>query len=228
MVEPLLTIADELERRDARAAQALDAVERLQREVDELRVDAVATSAFLAGLPAAAAAQAAEERAAGGALAGAEAALRDADAELAQLRERGSESAKLAAARAAQRARDAVEEAALRLERAGVERVRLEGEGDARRAEAEWIEGRAAGVAARLGLAHDVAPPGPGLEGSLEWAARARGELLVARAALSTERDKVVREASELVASVLGEPLAATSVAGVRERLARALRSGSA
>jgi hypothetical protein len=32
-----------------------------------------------------------------------------------------------------------------------------------------------------------------------------------------------VREATELLASVLGEPLTATAVAGVRERLARAL-----
>ena len=41
----------------------------------------------------------------------------------------------------------------------------------------------------------------------LEWASRARGDLLVAHAGLATERDKVVREATELVASVLGEPL---------------------
>jgi hypothetical protein len=59
----------------------------------------------------------------------------------------------------------------------------------------------------------------------LDWGARARGELLVVHAGLATERDKVVREATELVAGVLGEPLTAIGVAGVRERLERALGS---
>ena len=87
---------------------------------------------------------------------------------------------------------------------------------------------RRAELATQLGLAHDVLSPGPGLDGTLDWAARARGELLVSHAALAAERDMIVREASELVASVLGDPLAATSVAGVRQRLERAVGSGSA
>ena len=37
------------------------------------------------------------------------------------------------------------------------------------------------------------------------------------------ERDEVVREATELLASVLGDPQTATAVAGVREQVARAL-----
>ena len=63
--------------------------------------------------------------------------------------------------------------------------------------------------------------PGADLDGVLDWAARARGDLLVAHAGLETERDKVVREATELVASALGEPLPGKGVAGVRERLSR-------
>ncbi|HEV7133980.1 MAG TPA: hypothetical protein VGN27_09655 [Gaiellaceae bacterium] len=223
MMEPLLTIADELERRDARAAEALDAVESLQREVDELRTHAASTAAFLGELPRAVAAQEEEERAAAADRAAADTSLRNAEAELARVEERGSESAKLAGARAARHARDALDAAVLRLERAGAERERLRQEGVAREQEAARLEARAAELASRLGIAHDVAPPGPGLDGALEWAARARGELLVAHAGLATERDKVVREASELVASVLGEPLAATSVAGLRDRLGRAL-----
>jgi chromosome segregation ATPase len=223
MMEPLLTIADELERRDARAAEALDAVESLQREVDELRTHAASTAAFLGELPRAVAAQEEEERAAAADRAAADTSLRNAEAELARVEERGSESAKLAGARAARHARDALDAAVLRLERAGAERERLRQDGAAREQEAARLEARAAELASRLGIAHDVAPPGPGLDGALEWAARARGELLVAHAGLATERDKVVREASELVASVLGEPLAATSVAGLRDRLGRAL-----
>jgi chromosome segregation ATPase len=226
-LEPLLAIAEDLERRDARAAEALLEVERLQREVDELRTHAAATAAFLRELPAAVAVQEAEERAAREALVRAEAALRDADAELARLEQKGSESARLDAARTAQRARGALDDATLRVERARRDSEQLELEEAERRAAAERLERRAAELAARLVLAHAAAPPGPGLEGALDWAARARGELLVAHAGLATERDKVVREASELVAGVLGEPLAATSVAGVRTRLARALGSGS-
>ena len=72
-------------------------------------------------------------------------------------------------------------------------------------------------------LVRDVPPPSPGLEGALAWASRARGELLLERSALATERDTLVREASELLASVLGEALTTTGVAGVRARLERAL-----
>jgi chromosome segregation protein len=227
-VEPLLQIAEDLERRDERAAEALRQVEGLQHEVDELRTHGDATASLLGELPAALAAQQAEERAAGEALPEAEAALRAAEAELARAQEKGGESGRLAAARAAEHARATLEEATLWLERARQELARLEREQAEQRGEAERLERRASELATRLGLAHDVAPPGPGLDGALEWAARARGELVVAHAGLATERDNVVREASELVASVLGEPLASTSVADARARLARALGSGSA
>jgi hypothetical protein len=52
---------------------------------------------------------------------------------------------------------------------------------------------------------------------------QARGALLVEHSGLAREREAVVREASELLGSVLGDPLAATSVAGLRNRLERAL-----
>jgi hypothetical protein len=70
---------------------------------------------------------------------------------------------------------------------------------------------------------HDVPPPATGLEGALEWASRARGALLLEHSGLARERDAVVREASELLGSVLGEPLISTAVAGVRDKLERAL-----
>ena len=62
-------------------------------------------------------------------------------------------------------------------------------------------------------------PPERGLDGLADWGARAHAAVFVARSGLETERGRVVREASELAASVLGDPLAATSVAGIRERL---------
>ena len=62
-----------------------------------------------------------------------------------------------------------------------------------------------------------------GLDDVLEELSERRGALLVEHSNLARERDAVVREASELLGSVLGDPLAATSVAGLRERLQRAL-----
>lgn len=62
-----------------------------------------------------------------------------------------------------------------------------------------------------------------GLDDMLEELSQRRGALLVEHSNLARERDAVVREASELLGSVLGDPLVATSVAGLRERLQRAL-----
>jgi hypothetical protein len=63
--------------------------------------------------------------------------------------------------------------------------------------------------------------PAPGLAGTIGWGDRAHAALFVVRGGLDTERERVVREANELAASALGEPVSATSVAGVRERLER-------
>jgi hypothetical protein len=62
-----------------------------------------------------------------------------------------------------------------------------------------------------------------GLDATLEALSHRRGALLVEHSNLVRERDAVVREASELLGSVLGDPLTSTSVAGLRERLERAL-----
>ena len=62
-----------------------------------------------------------------------------------------------------------------------------------------------------------------GLAATLEELSQRRGALLVEHSNLVRERDAVVREASELLGSVLGDPLASTSVPGLRERLERAL-----
>ena len=121
-------------------------------------------------------------------------------------------------------ARDALRDAERWVVDASLARQRLEEEGAARRAEAAALEGRAAGLSPRV---HDVPPPATGLEGALEWASRARGALLLEHSGLARERDAVVREASELLGSVLGEPLISTAVAGVRDKLERALEGGA-
>jgi hypothetical protein len=224
-VEPLLRIVDELERRDEDAAAALHEIEELQREVDETRARGAAIADFLAGFPGALAAREAEERAADESRAGAAEALADAEAALAEAEQRGREDARLAAERTVQHARDTLRDAEHRVERAHAERERLVLEEQEQRAAADRLVIETEPLAGRLAANPRIAtePPGQGLDGVLEWTSRARGDLLVAHAGLDTERDKVVREATELVASALGEPLPGKGVAGVREQLVRSI-----
>jgi hypothetical protein len=224
-VEPLLLIVDELERRDEDAAAALHAIEELQREVDETRSRGAAIADFLAGFPGALVAREAEERAADESRAGAAAALAEAEAALAEVEQRGREDARLAAERTVQHARDTLRDAEHRVERAHAERERLVVEEQERRAAADRLVLETEPLARMLAASPRIAtePPGPGLDGVLEWTSRARGDLLVAHAGLATERDKVVREATELVAGALGEPLPGNGVAGVRELLMRSI-----
>ena len=217
-VETLLSFAEGLERRDADVAHALLEVERFQREVEELRVHGTAAVTLLASLPSALTELDVDERAAAAEQLEADAAARDAEAALQRARK---DDERLAAERSLQRARDRARSAERWVAQIHDERARLEAEGEARRAESMLLAARAAELAP---LVRDVPPPSPGLEGALAWASRARGELLLERSALATERDTLVREASELLASVLGEPLTTTGVAGVRDRLERALQ----
>jgi chromosome segregation ATPase len=215
--DSLLSFAEELERRDVVAAQALTDVERLQVEVEELRAHTAAAAAFLHAFPTALAECVADERAAIGACDQAEVTVHAAE----QVVEHAEkEQQRLDAERALQRARADLHAAEFWVAQAREAHAELEREGAARRDEAESLARRAVELAPRV---RDVPMGSPDLDGALEWASRARGALLLERAALARERDEVVREATELLASVLGDPLTATGAAGVRERLARAL-----
>jgi hypothetical protein len=215
--DSLLSFVEELERRDAVVAQALTDVERLQVEVEELRANAAAAAAFLDAFPAALAERAADERAAIGARDQAEETVHAAE----QLVERAEkDQQRLEAERALQQARDDLHAAEFWVTQTRETHAELEHDGAARRIEAEGLAQRAVERATRV---RDVPAGSPDLGGALEWASRARGALLLERSGLARERDEIVREATELLASVLGDPLTATAVAGVRERLARAL-----
>jgi hypothetical protein len=81
----------------------------------------------------------------------------------------------------------------------------------------------AASLAGRERLAAEAgAPPAAGLGGVVAWAVAARAAVFVARSGGIREREAVVREANELAAAVLGEPVAGASVASVVARLGRA------
>ena len=216
-VDSLLSFAEELERRDADVAQALTGIESLQAEVEELRAHAAAVAIFLDALPVALAERAADERNAIETQRRAEQEVHTAE----QLVERaGKEEQRLEAERALQQARDDLHAAEFWVAQAREAQAELERDGAARRVEAETLAQRSVELAGRV---RDVPPGPPSLDGALDWASRARGALLLQRSALARDRDEVVREATELLASVSGDPLTATGAAGVRERLARAL-----
>jgi hypothetical protein len=181
-VEPLLALAEQLERRDAVVAERLADVERLQADVEEVRVHASAAAATALWLA---------ER-----VAVTERELREAELAVPVLEDEPDEEAIAAYERATRQ----VERLTEHLDAFARERVELS-------ARVELLERRA-----------QVS----GLERVIEWASHTRGALLVEHSNLARERENVVREASELLGSVLGDPFAATSVAGLRDRLSSA------
>jgi chromosome segregation ATPase len=224
--ERLVGFARELEARDELLAAAIDEVDDLQHAVEDVRGRARAVESFLERLPA-------EQAAAEGALRQAESESRtrgrelgEAEEELARAERSRNEERVAAARRALVRARDAETSAARKLERAVEALDQLARRAEALRAEAPALEERARALSHRLAQLRRIsqaatAAPEPGLAGAIEWAGRARAALFVVRAGLDVERERVVREANELAASALGEPVAATSVALVRERIER-------
>jgi hypothetical protein len=103
------------------------------------------------------------------------------------------------------------------LERLDTERGQLAEDGDELRRRAAEIAER---LSERPGLPEAAGrPPGDSLAGLVDWATEARAALLVARSNLAAQRDAVIRQANELGALVLGEPLAAQSPSAVRQQV---------
>ncbi len=222
-----IELARGLEQDDDRLAAALSSVVELQREVVGVRERAGGLAELIALAP--------ERRAA------AEAAMDEAqreverrrdeaaraEAELAQA-ERSRDERRLASARrGAERASDSLAGGERRLERATDARAAIEREVAEAAASVPALEDEARGLSQRLAGVPRISrtglePPSPGLDGIDEWASRVAAALLVVRSGLDTERERVIREANELAASVLGDEGLGTSVALVRARLERA------
>lgn len=154
-------------------------------------------------------------------------ALAEAEAELAEAEGRGDEERLAAARRFAVRARDALSIAEKRAAASQAAARELERRLVEAEQEAPLVEDRAAALARALKgrprLAREAArPPEPGLAGVSEWASGARATLLVARNAVATERDLVIRQANELGSMLLGESLTATSAAAVADLVEQA------
>jgi hypothetical protein len=198
-VEPLLEIAADLEARDTRVAAELARVEAQQADVDEIRARAEAAAAFLAALPAAIAGHTRDEEQAEQDRVDARRALREAE----------QEKDETLRAHAVERAQDTLVDADRRAARAREHQEALAREGAERREEA-------ARLAERAGVDGD-------LDAVIAWASHRRGELVLERSGLARERESIVREASELLASITGDALTSTSVAGLRDWLSQAL-----
>jgi hypothetical protein len=188
----MLDIVRELERQDAATAAAIERVVSLERSLEELRARAAATAQLLARVPAQ------RERAAAGHLSTSEAVTAAREA-LAAANEEGEPIARRELEAAERRLADA---------EAAVAVVEL----DAAAAEAErrHVDADALGASQRLAAlerVHPLAPPRAGLAGALDWSSRARAALFVVRSGLEQERERIVRQAEEFGASLLGEQI---------------------
>jgi len=218
-VDARLAFAIELEQRDGTAAERLAATALVSGEVERIRLRAGELHALLERLPGERALV--DEQIADAARALVRARAGQTEAALAVERARGDD-AREAARRVEARAAADVHDAEERSDRLTRRRATLEHDAEQWAAEAIDLERQAATVAARLGESPRVsttAPPGSGLAELAAWGARAHAAVLVARAGLEAERESIVREANELAASALGEPLYTGNVALVRRAL---------
>ena len=196
----------------------------LAAEVELIRAEAAATVERLERLPGEQAAARTEREEAEAAVAERREAHRAAAEELAQA-EGGRDDTRAAEARRAElRARDLLRSAERRAERVGADEERLEAEGAALARGAGELDRRARALADELarrpGLSDSAPPPeGAGPAGPAAWATETRAALFVARGRLASEREAVIRQANELGALVLGEPLTAQSAALVARRV---------
>ena len=215
-------VARKLEARDEALAAAIADMHALEQEVELLRSRAAEIEALRERLP--------EERrdleertaAAREELARRREEERGAEAELQRAEEKSDRDRIAEARRAVVRTKDAASTATKRVARLEALADALERDAYEAERDAPKLEARGAEASARLTeLSRVNAPAAPtrGVAAVVEWGARARAALFVARNSLESERAAVVREANELGAAVLGEPLFSSSVAGVRRRL---------
>ena len=131
-----------------------------------------------------------------------------------------------AARRALVAATDSAATARRRSEELAAERARLEAAARESENGLRQLEERARAAAGGLVSSRlAAAEPGSGPDSLDAWAAQAHSTLFVARGALQQQREAVVREASELAASTLGEPSFAAGTTLVRQQLERARRA---
>lgn len=122
------------------------------------------------------------------------------------------------------RARAAAADVAAQIDRLRQSHMDLGDAETGARVEARALAAEAVAVADSLAASTRISESGrvrpqATLVGLVSWAARAHAALVVARAQLDIDRDRLVREANELGSVLLGEELAGSSVALVGRRV---------
>jgi hypothetical protein len=229
MTEPALELIRELVRADEAYSTLLAELDELVRDTVAVRTRADELASFLASAPSERARIDGEVTEAERDVHARARALSEAEAELAEAEHRRDEERLAAARRFVVRASDALSIAEKRAAATQAASRELERKLAEAGREAPLLEERAAGLATALEgrprLAREAGRrPEPGLSGVAAWASGARATLLVARNAVATERDLVIRQANELGSIVLGEPLIASSAALVAQQVEAALR----
>ena len=229
--ERTLAFLRELERADEDVSATIAELDELTRETEAVRTRALELEAFLLGLPAERERLALAASEAEGEAADAARAVVAAEEELARAERRRDAERLMRATRGLERARDALQRTERRVNELRERGRQLEEEGEAAERETGVLEGRAREVARSLRgrprLAEDAGTePGPGLAAIADWGSRARYALFVARGGLAAEREALVRQANEVGAVVLGEPVSAVSASVVARRVEQARERG--
>jgi hypothetical protein len=224
-----LAVLRELERADEEIGARLDELDDLAAGLDQIRVKTQELQAFAARLPGERERRGAElER------------TRAEVAEAARVLARAEESLRTAKpdrAREAElfavRARDRVSIAERRAAEAGKAAGDLENRVSEAAVEGDTLHARARTLSADLRgrprIAEDAGKePGAGLDRVAAWGEAARAALFVARGQLAAERDAVIRQANEIGAVALGEPLPAMGTGALARRVERAASLGDA
>ena len=225
-----LAILEDLEHAEEAVAAETAEIEDLYTACEEVRSAALELVSFLHRLPddRATAEREIEESAA--ALEAAADAAERAEQELAAAEASGDAERIAAARRFHIRARDSLGVAERRARDALSRTSELEASAKASEERADQLAARAGELAETLGRRPRVAVeagarPGAGPAEIAEWGTQVRAALLVARSQVAAEQDALVRQANELAAGVVGEPVAATSASGAAEMLRTRLAS---
>ena len=230
MADRRLAILEDLERSEEEVAAETAEIEELYASSEDVRGAALELVSFLQRLPddRAAAEREIEESAA--ALEGAADAAERAEQELPAAEASGDAERIAAARRFHIRARDALGLAERRARDALSRASELEASAKAAEERADQLAARAAELAQTLSRRPRVAVeagvrPGAGPAEIAEWGTQVRAALLVTRSQVAAERDALVRQANELAAGAVGEPVGAMSASGAAEVLRRTLAS---
>ena len=219
----VLAVLRELERTDEQTGTALADLDRLAGDIDSVRAKVDELQGFAARLPAEREARAAELGRARAEASEAQRVLEEAEG---AVRAHGPGDSR-EAERFHVRARDRASVAERRAAEATADAGDLENRVGEATIDGHELHVRAQKLAAELRDRPRIAEgagkePGPSLDGVEAWSEVARASLFVARGQLSAEREAVIRQANELAALALGEPLSGIGTGALTRRVEQA------